>query len=59
MSTKQSGWEGTFLVFAIIFTVLIGSAYMIANVFRTPIPWLAIVGVSAVCAVGLRYIRRR
>ena len=59
MSTKQPSWEGTILAFAAIFTVLIGTAYGLAVWYRTPIPWLTIIVVSAVCALGLRYIRRR
>jgi hypothetical protein len=58
MSTKQPGWEGTFLAFAIIFTVLLGAAYGVAATYRTRIPWLIILVVAMLCALGLRYIRR-
>lgn len=58
MSTKQPGWEGTFLAFAMIFTVLIGLGYVFANFFRFPIPWLAILIGSAAIALALRYLRR-
>ena len=59
MPTKQPSWEGTILAFAIIFTVLIGTAYGLAVWYHTPIPWLMIIVVSMVCALGLRYIRGR
>lgn len=59
MSTKQPGWEGAFLAFAMIFTVLIGLAYVFANFFRTAIPWAAILIGSLAITLALRYLRRR
>jgi hypothetical protein len=58
MSTNQPSWEGSFLAFAMIFTVLIGLAYVFANLFRTPIPWLGVLIGSAVLTLALRYLRR-
>jgi hypothetical protein len=59
MPTKQPSWEGTFLVFAMLFTVLMGITYGVAIYFRTPIPWLANLVVAIVGALALRYLRRR
>jgi hypothetical protein len=47
-----------FLAFAMIFTVLIGLAYVFANFFRTPIPWVgALLGAAAI-TLALGYLRR-
>jgi hypothetical protein len=59
MSTKQPSWEGTFLAFALIFTVLMGVTYGAAVNFRTPIPWLLNIFMALVGAIVLRYVRRR
>ena len=59
MRSKQPGWEGSILAFAIIFTVLFGAAYSISNAFRVPIPWLAILILSLVGTLALRYTQRR
>lgn len=59
MPTNKPSWEGMLLAFAMIFTVLIGLAYVFANFFRTPIPWLAILLGSAAVALLLGYMRRR
>jgi cytochrome c biogenesis protein CcdA len=58
MSTNQPSWEGTFLAFALIFTVLIGLAYVFANIFRFPVPWLAVLIGSIAISLGLRYARK-
>jgi hypothetical protein len=58
MPTKQPGWEGTLLAFALIFTVLMGVTYGAAIYFRTPIPWLLNIVVALIGAVALRYARR-
>jgi hypothetical protein len=57
MSTNQPSWEGTFLAFAMIFTVLIGLAYVFANIFRIPVPWLAVLVVSLAVTFALRRYR--
>ena len=59
MQPKQPGWEGPILAFAIMFTVLIGVAYSISAVYRVPIPWLAILIISLVSMLALRYVRRQ
>jgi hypothetical protein len=59
MSTNQPGWEGTFLAFAIIFTVLIGLWYTVSIYYRVPLPWFGILVGSLLAALILRYIRRR
>ena len=59
MRSKQPSWEGSILAFAIIFTVLFGAAYSISNAFRVPIPWLAILIVSLIGMLVLRYVRRQ
>jgi hypothetical protein len=59
MRSKQPSWEGSILAFAIIFTVLIGVAYSISSAFRVPIPWLAILIISFISMLALRYIRRQ
>src|SRR5262249_28040346 len=41
MRPKQSSWEGTLLIFALLFTVFMGVTYGAALWFRTPIPWFA------------------
>jgi hypothetical protein len=58
MPTKRSGWEGTLLAFAMIFTVLMGVTYGASINFRTPIPWLVNIVVALIAAVALRYLRR-
>ncbi|MEN9936712.1 MAG: hypothetical protein RLZZ387_3291 [Chloroflexota bacterium] len=58
MSSNGSSWEGTALAFFIIFTVLMGVSYTLGVTYRIAIPWLAILVVSAVVAVALRYRRR-
>jgi uncharacterized membrane protein YfcA len=59
MQPKQSSWEGTLLLFALLFTVFMGVTYGAAVSFRTPIPWLANLVLALLCALALRYIRRR
>lgn len=59
MASKGSGWEGTFLVFFMTFTVLLGISYSVGVAYRLTIPWLAIVIVSLLIALGLRVQRRR
>ena len=59
MQSQQPGWEGTILAFAIIFTVLLGATYGVAVVFKFAVPWLAILIVSIVGALALRFFRRR
>src|SRR5436309_417826 len=59
MCSKQPGWEGTILAFAIIFTVLLGAVYGVAVVFKFAIPWLAILILSLVGTLALRYTQRR
>jgi hypothetical protein len=59
MQPKQSSWEGTLLVFALLFTVFMGVTYGAAIWFRTPIPWLANLVLALLCALLLRYVRRR
>ena len=59
MRSKQPGWEGSILAFAIIFTVLFGAAYSISNAFRVPIPWLAILIISLISMLVFRYGRRQ
>ena len=58
MPTKQPGWEGTALAFALIFTVLMGVTYDAAIYSRGPVPWLANLVLALVGAVALRYLRR-
>jgi hypothetical protein len=56
---KQSSWEGTLLVFALLFTVFMGVTYGAAVQFRTPIPWFANLALALLGALALRYARRR
>jgi hypothetical protein len=58
MSTNQPSWEGTLLAFAMIFTVLIGLSYVFANIFRIPVPWVAVLVGSLAIALALRRFRR-
>jgi hypothetical protein len=59
MQSQQPGWEGTILAFAIIFTILLGATYSIAVVYKFAVPWLAILILSIIAALVLRYFRRR
>ncbi len=59
MESDQSSWEGTLLMFALLFTVLMGVTYGAAIWFRTPIPWLANIVLAILGALALRYVRRR
>ena len=59
MRPKQPGWEGAILAFAMMFTVLLGTAYSISVVFRVPIPWLAILIISLISMLAFRYRRRQ
>lgn len=58
MQPKSPGWEGFLLAFAIIFTVLFGLTYVVAEIFLVPIPWLVIALIAAVIAYGLRFVGR-
>ncbi len=58
MQSNQSSWEGTILIFALLFTVLMGVTYGAAIWFRTPIPWFANLVVAMLGALALRYLRR-
>ncbi|HJZ49725.1 MAG TPA: hypothetical protein VKE41_21255 [Roseiflexaceae bacterium] len=58
MRPKQSSWEGTLLIFALLFTVFMGVTYGAALWFRTPIPWFANLVLAMLVALALRYIRR-
>ncbi|MFO7167207.1 MAG: hypothetical protein DIU80_004190 [Chloroflexota bacterium] len=59
MASKGSGWEGTALAFAMIFTVLMGVAYVLGISYGITIPWLAILVVSLLVAAALRLLRHR
>ena len=56
---SQPSWEGTLLAFAMIFTVLLGTVYGFAAVFKFAVPWLAILILSVAAALALRYFGRR
>jgi hypothetical protein len=56
---SQPSWEGTILAFAMIFTVLLGVVYGVAVVFKFAVPWLAILILSVVATLALRYFGRR
>lgn len=58
MQSKQPSWEGAILAFAMMFTVLLGIAYALSVTFRLPIPWLAILIISLVAGLALRFRRR-
>jgi hypothetical protein len=58
MQTKHPSWEGTLLFGALLFTVLMGTTYGAAVLFRTPIPWLLNIVIAIVGALALRYMRR-
>jgi hypothetical protein len=59
MPSNRSSWEGTILVFFMTFTVLIGISYSVGVAYRITIPWLAILIVSLLVALGLRMQRGR
>lgn len=59
MPPRQPGWEGTMLLFAMVFTVLLGIVYAVAIVLRFAVPWLLILALSILITVGLRFTRRR
>ena len=59
MEPKQSSWEGTILMFALLFTVFMGVTYGAAISLRTPIPWFANLVLALIGALVLRYIRGR
>jgi hypothetical protein len=58
MQPKQSSWEGTLLLFALLITVFMGVTYGAAVWFRTPIPWFANLVLAILGALALRYVRR-
>jgi LPXTG-motif cell wall-anchored protein len=47
------------LAFAMIFTVLLGSVYGVAVVFKFAVPWLAVLILSGLATAGLYVWRRR
>jgi hypothetical protein len=57
--SRQPGWEGIFLAFAMIFTVLLGVVYSVAVVFKFAVPWLALLILSVVITVALSFCLRR
>lgn len=59
MPEPSPGWEGTILAFVAIATVLIGSAYSIALVYETPVPWAVLLVIAAIAALWLRRRRRK
>jgi hypothetical protein len=59
MNTGRPSWEGIFLAFAMIFTVLLGAVYGVAVVFRFAVPWLAVLLLSAILTAVLYSWRRR
>jgi hypothetical protein len=59
MKTGGPSWEGFFLAFAMIFTVLLGAIYGVAVVFRFAVPWLVILLLSVALAAVLYIWRRR
>ena len=59
MKNGRSTWEGFFLAFAMIFTVLLGVVYGVAVVFKFAVPWLAVLLLSVFLAVALYVWRRR
>jgi hypothetical protein len=59
MSSQQPSWEGIFLAFAMIFTVLLGVVYGVAVVFRFAVPWLLVLLLSAILTAVLYIWRRR
>ena len=59
MRPRQPGWEGPILAFVMIFTVLLGSVYGVAVVFKFAVPWLALLIVSVALTIALVYMRRR
>ena len=59
MNTGRPNWEGIFLTFAMIFTVLLGAVYGVAVVFRFAVPWLAVLLLSAILTAVLYSWRRR
>jgi hypothetical protein len=58
MTKKPGGWEGTLLLFGVVFTVLLGVTFNLAFVYRFPIPWFVILLISVAVALGWRYLRR-
>jgi hypothetical protein len=59
MKTGRPSWEGIFLAFAMIFTVLLGAVYGIAVVFRFAVPWLLVLLLAIVLTAALYIWRRR
>jgi hypothetical protein len=59
MKTGRPNWEGFFLAFAMIFTVLLGAVYGVAVVFQFAVPWLAVLLLSAILVVALYIWRGR
>ena len=59
MKTGRPSWEGIFLAFAMIFTVLLGAFYGVAVVFRLAVPWLAVLLLSLLLTVALTIWRGR
>ena len=58
MRSRQPGWEGMILAFAMIFTVLLGAVYGFAVVFKFAVPWLLLL-ILAVLLTAILYIWRR
>ena len=59
MSEQPSGWEGTILTFIMIATILIGSAYSVALVYETPVPWALLLFIAAIATFWLHRLRRK
>jgi quinol-cytochrome oxidoreductase complex cytochrome b subunit len=59
MEPKKPGWEGTLLLFFMMYTVLTGISYTLGVTFRTTIPWIAIPVISFAVAFGFRVMRNR
>jgi len=58
MPTKRPSWEGSILVFAFLFTILLGGSYELAPVLKIGIPIVWVLLASVLITLGLRYISR-
>jgi hypothetical protein len=59
MNKGRPSWEGFFLAFAMIFTVLLGAVYGVAVVFKFAVPWLVVLLLSVVLTAALFFWRSR
>jgi len=58
MGSNQSSWEGYLLIFAGVFTALLGASYILSWSFHQPTPWPLIPLIALIVTLCVRFLRR-